>query len=41
MSRLMRDGSAESVSRDQIIIRREREQGNIIFPCSADHEQNW
>ena len=37
MSRLMRDGTAEPVSRDQIL-RRGRGQGNIhIFPCSADH----
>ena len=39
MSRLMRDGTAEPVSRGQIF-RREREQG-IYFPCSADHEQDW
>ena len=38
MSRL--DGTAEPVSRDQIL-RRERGQGNIHFPCSADHEQDW
>ena len=38
MSRLTRDGTAEPVLRDQI---REREQGNINFPCSADHEQDW
>ena len=38
MSRLTRDGTAETVSRDQIT-RRERGQGNICFPCSADHEQ--
>ena len=31
MSRLMRDRTAEPVSRDQII-RRERGQGNKIFP---------
>ena len=31
MSRLTRDGTAEPVSRDQII-RRERGQGNIHFP---------
>ena len=30
----------QHVSRDQIL-RRERGQGNIIFPCSADHEQDW
>ena len=40
MSRLTRDGSAEPVSRDQIL-RRERGQGNIHFSCSADHEQDW
>ena len=32
--------TAEPVSRDQIL-RRERGQGNIQFPCSADHEQDW
>ena len=40
MSRLMRDGTAEPVSRDQIF-RREREQGNMNFSCSADHVQDW
>ena len=40
MKRLPRDGTAESVPRDQIL-RRERGQGNIHFPCSADHEQDW
>ena len=40
MSRLTRDGTAESVSRDQIP-RHERGQGNAHFPCSADHEQDW
>ena len=40
MSRLMWDGTAESISRDQIL-RHARGQGNIIFPCSADHEQDW
>ena len=40
MSRLTRDGTAEPVSRDQIL-RHERGQGNIVFPCSADHEQDW
>ena len=39
-SRLTRDGTAEPVSRD-FILRRERGQGNIHFPCSADHEQDW
>ena len=40
MSRLTRDETAEFVSRDQIL-RRERGQGNINFPCSADREQDW
>ena len=40
MSRLTRDGTAHLVSRDQIL-RRERRQGNIHFPYSSDHEQNW
>ena len=40
MSRLTRDGAAKTVYRDQIL-RRERGQGNINFPCSADHEQDW
>ena len=41
MSRLTRDGTtAEPVSQDQIL-RRERGQGNIHFPCSADHLQDW
>ena len=40
MSRLTRDGTAEPVSRDQIL-RHARGQGGIHFPCSADHEQDW
>ena len=32
-----RDGTAEPVSRDQII-KRERGTGNIDFSCLADHE---
>ena len=40
MSRLTRDGTAEPVSRDQIL-RHARGQGNIHFPFSADHEQDW
>ena len=40
MSRLTRDGTAEPVSRDQIL-RRERGQENINLSCSADHEQHW
>ena len=39
MSRLTRNGTAKPVSRDQIL-RRERGQGNIDFPCSTDHEQD-
>ena len=34
MNRLTRDGTAEPVSRDQML-RRERGQGIIYFPCSA------
>ena len=40
MSRLTRDGTAEPVSRDQIL-RHAQGQGNINFTCSADHEQDW
>ena len=40
MSRLTRDGTAEPVSRDQIL-RHARGQGNISFPCSVDHDQDW
>ena len=40
MGKLMRDGTVEPVSRDQFL-RRERGQGNIHFPCLADHEQDW
>ena len=40
MSRLTRDETAEPVSRAQIL-RHVRGQGNIKFPCSADHEQDW
>ena len=40
LSRLTRDGTAATVSRDQIL-RREGGHGNIPFPCSADHEQDW
>ena len=32
--------SAGPVSRDQLL-RHVRGQGNIHFPCSADHEQGW
>ena len=40
MSRLTRDWT-EPVTRDQILRRHERGQGNIHFSCSADHEQDW
>ena len=40
MSRLIRDGAAEPVSRDEIL-RHERGQGMKHFLCSADHEQDW
>ena len=36
--KLTRDRTAEAVLRDQIF-RRERGQGDIHFPCSADHEE--
>ena len=40
MSRLTRDGTAEPVSRDQIL-RHERGRGNIHFSCLGDHVQDW
>ena len=40
MNRLTRDGTAEPVSQDQIL-RHARGQGNVYFPSSADHEQDW
>ena len=40
MNRLTRDGTAEPVSRDQVL-RHARGQENVHFPCSADHEQDW
>ena len=39
MSRLARDGTAEPVSRDQIL-RRDRGQGNIHLPCSTSRIDN-
>ena len=36
--KLTLDRTAEAVLRDQIL-GRERGQGNIHFPCSADHEE--
>ena len=41
MSRLARDGTAEIVSRDQILRHEQRGHGSIHFPCSAEHEQDW
>ena len=38
---MTRDGTAEPISRDQILRRHARGQGNMNFPCSADHEQDW
>ena len=38
ISRLTRDGTAELVSRDQIL---RRGRGQEKFPCPADHEQDW
>ena len=40
-SELTRDGRAGPASRDQIL-RHDRGQGDISFPCLADqHEQDW
>ena len=36
----LRDGTAESVSPHQIL-RHERGQGSICFPCSANHKRDW
>ena len=41
MSRLARDGTAKTVSRDQILRREEGGQEKNIFYCSADHVQDW
>ena len=41
MSRLTRDGTAEPVSRGQMLIRRKRGQGDVYFLFSADHEKDW
>ena len=40
MSKLTRDGTTEPILRDPLL-RREWGQENIMFPCSADHEQDW
>ena len=39
MSSLTRDATAEPASQEKNL-RRERGQGNIHFPCSAEHEQD-
>ena len=36
-----RDGTTEPVSRNLQILGREQGRGNLHFPCSADHEQDW
>ena len=38
MSRVTRDGTAKPVPRNQIL---RRERSKELFPCSADHEQDW
>ena len=38
---MTKDGTAEPISRDQILRREQRGQEDIHFPCSADHEQDW
>ena len=40
ISGLMRDGTAEPVSRDHVL-RREREQGKVHFPCQAEQRQDY
>ena len=40
MGKVTRDGTAEPVSRDQIL-RREQGQEKKHFSCLADHEQDW
>ena len=40
MSRLMREGTVEPVSGDQILTRERGQQGNIHFSCLPDHEQD-
>ena len=41
MGRLTRDGTAEPVSRDQILRRERRHREILYFSCSSDHEQDW
>ena len=41
MSRLTRDGTAEPVSRDQILRHERAWTGKYSFSCSADHVQDW
>ena len=40
MSGLTRDRTTEHVSRDQAL-KHEQEQGEVHFPCSADHGLDW
>ena len=40
VSRMARNGTAETISREQNL-RRESGQGNVNFPCSADQVQDW
>ena len=35
------DGTAESVSQDQMLLRANRRTGEIYFPCSGDHRKDW
>ena len=37
---MTRDGTSITVARDQIL-RRERGQGHVYFPCSGDDVQDW
>ena len=41
MSRLTRDGTAESVSRETKFSGARTGTAGIHFPCSADHEHDW
>ena len=36
-----RDGTTEPLFSLDQIVRHVREQGNVHFPCSVDHEQDW
>ena len=41
MSRLTRDGLPNSARETKFSGANGDRQGNIPFPCSADHEQDW